>query len=79
MTPQDGDVDQLGLLGTTNKFTVIVNGSSDLSDVNVQINEVGNDKYFLSINGAKGTGGEFSIGTSVRGHGISLTCKELVK
>lgn len=76
MTPQSGEIGQLGLLGTTDKFIVVVNGSSDLSDLNVQIKEVGNSKYFLSVNGAKGTSGEVSIGTNVRGHGIALTCKE---
>lgn len=74
MTAQHSTPGELGFVGATSRITVILNGAEDLSYVNVQIEEAGNSKYFLSINGAKNSTGEFSVGTNIRGRGVTLTC-----
>lgn len=75
MVAQHSNPGELGFIGATYRINVILNGAEDLSYVNVQVEEAGNNKYFLSINGAKNSTGEFSVGTNIRGRGVSLTCK----
>lgn len=75
MMQMPGESEELGLSGSNQVFSVVLNGAKDLSYVNVQVTEIGSDQAFLSINGAKNIDGEFSVGATVRKTALALTCK----